>query len=39
MDWKSVEEKIVQDDQNKWDRDSEEWEITEEAEIQPLNEI
>ena len=41
MDWKSVTEKIVQDDQNKWDRRmlAEELEVADDADIAPFSEL
>lgn len=41
MDWKTVEEKIIQDDRNKWDRTAlaEELEIADGAEIHPFSDL
>src|SRR6266568_8665119 len=41
MDWKSVTEKIVQDDHNKWDRRmlAEELEVADDADIAPFSEL
>ena len=41
MDWKLVAEKIVQDDQNKWDRRmlAEELEVADDAEMTPFSDL
>jgi hypothetical protein len=41
MDWKSVSEKIVQDDQNKWDQTllAEELEVADDAEMTPFSDL